>query len=50
MSYMELEQYQTAINDCNKTIQFDPNEAILAQVYGNRGNGYDYLGQYQRAI
>lgn len=40
-------QYDTAIEDYDKSIQIDPN---YASAYGNRGAAYGSKGQYDRAI
>ena len=43
MSYTELEQYQTAINDYTMAIQLDPDDVM---VYINRAWSSNHLGQY----
>lgn len=47
LSYYNLQQYQRAIQDYDRTIQLDPNDAM---AFNNRGSSYYYLKQYQRAI
>ena len=46
-SYFRLGQYQHAIEEYDKALKMDPNDAI---GYYNRGLSYRRLGQYQRAI
>ena len=48
IAYVELGQYQMAIEDYNKAIRLKP--GIMLQAYNNRGNVYTKLGQYQMAI
>ena len=48
VAYDDLRQYERAIQDYNKAIQLDPNNA---EAYNNRGNAYAKgLKQYERAI
>ena len=47
ISYGELGQYQTAINDYTEAIQLDPD---YADAYVKRGLSYYDLGQHQYAI
>jgi tetratricopeptide (TPR) repeat protein len=46
-AYIDLGQYQRAIEDYNEAICLNPD---YAPTYNNRGNAYIGLGQYQRAI
>ena len=45
--YFKLGQYQQAIEEYDKAIKRNPNDAI---GYRHRGLSYSILGQYQRAI
>ena len=46
-AYAVLGQYQLAIEDYDKAIQLDPEDAM---AYYNRGVAYKELGRYHRAI
>ena len=46
-SYNELKQYERAIEDLNKAIEIEPEDA---EAYYNRGDSYNKLKQYERAI
>jgi Tfp pilus assembly protein PilF len=41
-----LEQYRQAVDDCNKAISLNPNDAIS---YYTRAGAYKILGEYQKA-
>ena len=45
-SYDKLGQHQRAIEDYDKVIELDPNNA---EAYNNRGSSYHSLGQNERA-
>ncbi|MBT9438251.1 MAG: tetratricopeptide repeat protein, partial [Desulfobacterales bacterium] len=47
VAYAFLNQYERAIEDYNKAIALDPNNA---EAYNNRGVAYAFLNQYERAI
>ena len=47
LTYYELKQYEKAIEDYNKAIELNPNDA---EVYTNRGNPYYKLKRYEKAI
>ena len=46
-SYSSLDQDQRAIEDYDKAIELDPNDA---EAYSDRGSSYHRLGQNERAI
>ena len=46
-AYINLGEYQKAIDDCSKAVEIDPK---LASAYNNRGVAYINLGKYQKAI
>ena len=46
-SYDKLGQHQRAIEDYDKVIELDPNDA---EAYNDRGSSYHRLGQSERAI
>ena len=41
------QQYESAIEDYNRAVEFNP---FSAEAYFNRGNAYTYLGVYDLAI
>jgi Flp pilus assembly protein TadD len=45
--YLQLQQYEKAIEDCTEAIKLGPK---LAMAWNNRGNGYLQLQQYEKAI
>ena len=46
-AYIELGEYQRAIEDYDKALRLDPRDV---EVYSNRGLVYEQLGEHQRAI
>lgn len=47
-AYDDLENYQMAIEDCTKAVQFD--SPRLVDAYNNRGEAYRKSGNYPKAI
>ena len=47
VKYAEAGLYEMAIQEYNKAIELDPDDAL---VYDNRGSVYDVLGKWQNAI
>ena len=45
--YLQMNQYQKALDDYNKAIELDPNNST---AYHNRGYIYNELKEYQKAI
>jgi len=43
----KLKQYQQAIDDCNRFLELNPNDA---SAYNSRGAAYYWLKEYQRAL
>ena len=47
-TYMDLGEYENAIQEYDKVIQLDPDDSIYAYAYGNWGNSYDELDSLSR--
>lgn len=50
VSYMVLELYESAINDCTIALDIEPRGSSSATNYSNRGGSYSALGQFQLAF
>lgn len=50
VSYMSLDLYENAINDCTSALDIEPQGTSSAVNYNNRGGSYANLGQFQLAF